>query len=318
MKTMTHFQFVTLFLILSGCKVLSKQETKSVQALSKAMAISSGMPSEYTRQYYNVALESNQLLISIIPTTPSEKIKELKGLIQDRIEADRIVKGYSSGYGVLNKYAELLLVLSNDSTYQKELTKQKDGFMPAFDTLVSRYNTFNPGNKIPVTSFGNILSNIIQEIGSRRIRYLQRKYLKDLISTADTFVAQICDQYISLDFDKNNKQVTSLSKTLDEHYRQFIIYINLDSSHSIPYNYFNIYDPIYIDWKTKEGLLKELNEKNRNTMTNLKSAHHKLKELLDKKATIKELAANLYNVYASVNSLKESYQKFQKDLTTSN
>lgn len=96
------------------------------------MTASSNVPFQYTKQYYDVALESNQLLASLI-TEPSEKIERLKGLIQDRLQADTIVKGYSSRYGILNKYAELLLALTDDSTYQKELTKQKNA--PIHDNI---------------------------------------------------------------------------------------------------------------------------------------------------------------------------------------
>ena len=312
-----YLYFAVFVFLISGCKVLSKQESKSVQALAKAMTTSSNLPSEYTKQYYDIALESNQLLASII-TKPSDKLTTLQGLIQDRLEADKIVKGYSAGYGVLGKYAELLLALTDDPAYQKELTKQKDAFIPSLDTLVSKYNTFNPANKIPMTSLGGLLSNIIQEVDSRRIKYLQRKYLKDLVSTADTIVAQICDQYKSMDFYKNDKQLASLSKDLDERYKIFMNYINLDINSANPYKYYKQYDPIYMDWKNKEVLLKELNQKNLRAITNIKTSHHTLKELLNKNASIKELSKNLQGLYASINTLKESYQKFSKDLTHSN
>jgi hypothetical protein len=302
--------------VVSSCKVLSKQEVKSVQALSKAMTTSSKLPSDYTKQYYEVALESNQLLASVT-TDPNIKIKTLKGLLADRLQADEIVKGYNSGFGILNKYAELLLAFSDDSTYQKDLSKQKDAFIPSFDTLVSKYNTYYPQNKIPVTSLGGLLSNIIQEVGSRRIRYLQRKYLKDMVSTADTIVAHICNQYNSIDFYKNNKQLTSLGTTLDQNYKTFMNYINIDAVNSNPYNYYKIYDPIYLDWKNKEAILNDLNVKNLKAMNEIKTSHQKLKELLYKKASLKELTISLKNLYASVNSLNESYLKFQKDLTPS-
>ncbi len=311
-----YFCFAILVSFVAGCKVLSKEETKSVQALSKAMTTGSSLPSDYTRQYYDVALESDQLLASII-TNPPDKILKLKELIEDRAEADKIVKGYSAGYGILNKYAELLLALTDDTTYQNGLSKQKDAFIPSFDTLVSKYDTFNAANKLPVTSMGSLLSNIIQEIGSRRIKYLQRKYLKDLVTTADTIVAEICDQYKAMDFYKNDKQLASLGKILDESYKTFMNFVNLDSSSAGPYQYYKQYDPIYLDWKNKEVLLKELNEKNLKAIVAIKASHHALKQLLDKKATDKELASNLQGLYASVNSLKESYQKFNKDLTPS-
>lgn len=300
-------------LVFAGCKVLSKQESTSVKSVAKAINLSAGLPSDFAKQYYNLLLESNQLSASF-EKDPAIKISLLKKLIKERTIAEEIVSEYLTGYSLLKKYAELLLALT-DSSYFKELDKQKNAFIPVFDTLVLRYNTFNPDHKMPMNSLGALVSNLIQEIGTRRIGYLQRKFLRKLVTEADPIITRICDKYKAIDFYKNNVQLASLGNTLDDNFKAFIKDINMDKNHADTYSYYNLYDPIYLSWKNKEATLSEFNENSIKTISNITSTHFKLKEMLNKKSSAKDITQNLQSLYASLNALQESYKKFHKDLS---
>ena len=150
-----------------GCRVLNKQESKDVQSLAKALNTGSDLPAKFAKQYYDISIETQQALKSHQKDL-TLKIQSLDSLIALQNEADSIVKGYNSGFGILRKYADLLLALT-DTSYSKELSKQKDAFIPAFDSLIVKYNTYTPKNKLPVNSLGGLVGKLIDEIGNRRI-----------------------------------------------------------------------------------------------------------------------------------------------------
>jgi hypothetical protein len=297
-----------------GCRVLSKQESKGVQALAKALNTSGDLPANFAKQYYDLSFETLQASASH-EKDPATKISVLNDQINLHKEADSIVKGYSSGFGILKKYADLLLALS-DTGYLKEFTKQKDAFVPAFDSLIAKYNSYYPKQKLPVASLGGFAGKLIDELGSRRIRYLQHKYLKQLLNDADTIISHICKEYQILDFYKNNKQIESLNTDIELKYVDFMKFINLGSQ-SDPYSYYKFFDPIYLDWKNKVSTLGEFNTQTNATLAKLRVAHKQLINELDKKVSFKDFTKKLWDLYGSINSLEESYNKFKKDLTPS-
>jgi hypothetical protein len=228
------------------------------------------------------------------------------------------VNGYNSGYDILNLYASLLLAFTDESEYQNNLAKQKDEFIPAFDSLASKFNTLNPHNKIQINSIGILFSNIIQEVGSRRIRYLQRKYLKELVENGNDLVVQICDHYKTNGGIYNNKkQLADLDTEIDRTYKNFIKDVNLDTENTNTYRFYTLYDPIYLNWKNKKNLINDLYNLNAKAFSEIKNSHQKLKELLEQKATINDLTSSLNDLYAGLHILNESYKNFEKSLTPS-
>ena len=300
---------------LESCRVLSNAETQSTQALAKAMTNCSKLPAAYTKEYYDITLEISQFKAAAIKN-PSEKIDALKEILTDRAQAETIVNGYSSGYDILKLYAGLLLAFTDETEYQNNLTNQKNAFIPAFDSLTSKFNTLYPHNKIPITSLGALFTDIFQEVGSRRIRYLQRKYLKDLVENGNDLVSQICDHYNSSgNFYSSKHQLTGLDGDIDRTYKNFVKEVNLDSGNSNTYQFYTLYDPIFLNWKNKKNLINELYDLNARAFSQIKDSHQKLKELLEKKGTLGDLTASLNDLYSGLNTLNESYQKFQKNLT---
>ena len=71
----------------------------------------------------------------------------------------------------------------------------------------------------------------------------------------------------------------------------------------------------YFFIKNKKNLINELYDLNARAFSQIKDSHQKLKELLEKKGTLGDLTASLNDLYSGLNTLNESYQKFQKNLT---
>jgi hypothetical protein len=307
---------VILLTFFTGCKVLSKNEANSVQGLAKAMSTSADFQSEFIKQYYGIALETS-LLGKAATTNPADKISELNEQLNFQSQVDTVITGYTAGFGILKKYAQLLLALCDD-TYLKELNKQNSSFVPAFDTLVARYNHFNPGHSLPVASSGGLVSSVIDQIGSHRIGRLQRKYLKVLIDTANPIIEQITDEYRNIDFYKNNENLKTLDNTIDHAYKNFVKQTSFnDSSRNQTFAYYTQYDPIYLNWKNKLLNLSAFNQQSTVSMAKVKLAHVKLKEQFHKKASRREFLNNVQDLYASINALYESYEKFSNDLSSS-
>lgn len=299
---------------LYGCKVLSKQETKSVQALGKALNTGADAPSNFVKQYYQLSFETQLIRISN-NEDPELKVNSLNMLLSKVNESDSIVKGYTAGFGILKKYAELLLALT-DTGFLNELNRQKVAFIPAFDSLISKYNDYYPKNKLPIKSVGALAGELIDKVGTKRIGYLQRKYLKDLVTISDSVVSHICMQYPLIDFYKNQQQLKSLDETIRVNYKDFVKFINLGNNYD-PYSYYKLYDPIFLDWKNKLMALNSLNTQTSITMVKIRKTHNQLKVDLYKKHSFKEFLQKLYDLYSSLNEIEESYKQIQNDLLKS-
>ena len=308
-----YFPALILMGFVFGCKVLSKQETAGLQSLTKAMDTASILPSKFVCDYYGVAFETQQANYAVQLDNP-KKIDDLDKLVAEESEADSIVKGYSSGYGVLKKYADLLLSLS-DTAYLKAFSKQKDAFIPSFDTLIVNYNNYFPKNKLPVATLGSLIGKVVDEIGSRRIKYLQRKYLRQVVTEADTVVNTICRHYNIIDFYKNNKQLASLNTDIEQSYKAMLKYVAL-AKISDPFYFYKQCDPIYLTWKNKANVLTNFNIQTLNSMTNIAIAHTKFKKELYKKTSFKDFTISLQALYGSVNALQENYQKFRRNFSS--
>lgn len=313
--TSRYVFYLLVIVAMSSCAVLNKQEKTSVQTLAKAMNTGADLPADFAKQYYDIAFENLQLTVSFI-TNPADKVQQLKQLDTTRREADSVIKLYASGFGILKKYADLILALT-DTSFLNAFNREKDAFVPAFDSLIVKYNTYYPSNKLPVTSLGSFAGKVLEEIGSRRIRYLQRKYLKELVQNADSVVANICSQYKTLDFYIKSKQLKYLDKDVDANYNDFVKTMN-DQGRKDAYNYYQFYDPIYLKWRNKISVLRQFNQQTVEAMGKIIISHKKLLLGLEKKQTFKDLFIAIKDLYGSVNSLKESYSKFEKDFKPKN
>ena len=137
-----------------------------------------------------------------------------------------------------------------------------------------------------------------------------------MINNSDTIISHICEEYKVLNFYKNTSQIKSLSQDIELYYKDFMKFINMENV-SDPYSYYKLYDPIYLNWKNKVSTLDEFNLQTVSTLTKIKIAHNQLKKEFNKKISFKELTKTLYDLYGSLNSLQESYSKFERDITPS-
>jgi hypothetical protein len=304
-----------LVLVAVGCKVITSKQAKSIQSLAAAMKTSVSAPGILTKQYYEINTDLQKLNVSF-KTDTSSRIEFMQDVLDAEKQKDSIVKSYSSAYGILATYADLLLALTND-TAQAHLTKQNTAFVAAFDTAMVKYNGYTGGTKLPM-SLGGLVSAGIMALGTQRIKHLQRKYLLELIEQSDSLVGLICDNYTIIDHYKDSTRISINRETVQNSYIKFLTRLHAKPGNNLNfYNYYKDYDPLYYNWMYKLDILELLDKDNVAAFRKLKTAHATLLLDLHKKTTKSELLDRLKDLYGSVNGIVDKYNKLQKDLTPS-
>lgn len=279
-----EFFIYLLIFSFASCRVLNKVETAAVQSLVKALDTSTVLPGRFATEYYQITISTKRAIFALEKKS-AQKIIDLDAMIAAQNQADSIINGYNSGFSILKKYGDLILSLT-DTSYLKAFSKQKDAFIPSFDTLIVKYNSTFSQNQIPL-SLGGIVTKMVSEIGTRRINYLQRKYLKELVTTYNPIISSICDEYKIIDFYKNSKGLNFLNEDISDVYKNI-----LDFSPEVDLNDFDkmytIYDPIYLNWKNRATLLTQFNDQTLQAMSKLKRAHNQLSKELNKNIAIND------------------------------
>jgi hypothetical protein len=153
-----EFFIYLLIFSFASCRVLNKVETAAVQSLVKALDTSTVLPGRFATEYYQITI-STKRAICALEKKSAQKIIDLDAIIAAQNQADSIINGYNSGFSILKKYGDLILSLT-DTSYLKAFSKQKDAFIPSFDTLIVKYNSTFSQNQIPLSSGNTIVKNI--------------------------------------------------------------------------------------------------------------------------------------------------------------
>ena len=293
--------------------MLSPKEGKIIQSLAGAMKTTAPAPGEFVKQYYDLLIDVQKLKVAIIQPDRS-LIRKFDDVISQQRQEDSLIEGFNAGYAVLADYADLLLALTDD-TNTKTLKRQDDAFIASFDTAVVKYNSFTSGTKLPASSLGGLVSKIVVEVGTRRIRYLQRKYLLDLVTQADSVIQPLCDNYIIIDHTRDSTAINIDRADLRNTFLSFLISIGDDTVSASAYNRYVNYDPVYYNWINKLDALKALDQSNTAAFKKIKTSHTELLNALKDKTTFVALLGSVKDLYGSINGINESYKQLQKDLT---
>lgn len=313
MKHPSFHLFIFISLFISGCKVVSTKDAKSIQALAGTIKTTASAPGEFVKQYYDLIIDVQKLKLAIRPTD-TLLVNSLDNVVVRQRQEDALLKGYNAGYTVLSSYSDLLLALTSDTT-AKTLKKQGDAFVAAFDTAIVKYNGYTGGTKLPVNSLGGVVSKLILEIGTRRIKYLQRKYLVDLVTRADSIIQLISDNYIIIDHTRDSTTIRIDRTDVKNTFGAFLFDLRTDPGGANSYNRYKDYEPIYYNWNYKLDALQALDQSNTVAFKKMKNSHAQLLDALKKKITFSAFLSSVKDWYGSVNDINESFKKLEKDLT---
>lgn len=257
------FCFLTICLLFS-CSALKPSQLSAVEKYTIAAKGISTIPSDIYFRIYQLRSQAQSIQLSgIIATNQSEQesIEALQLDFSDKFKFLDLVDSFSYAYKIVGNYAGLIHALISTS-YYNDFTKDSKQWQSSFDGLVTNYNTactkrLPPSKPIP-TSVGKILSNVISDMGSVKIKSMQKKYLKNVINAAREPFEDICDDFLNTDIPKLRMELQGLPSFINENYKDFLNHEKFYETQqgNNPYNYYRFYLPIYANWQLQ---LKELN-----------------------------------------------------------
>lgn len=304
--------------ILFSCSPIKQSQITAVEKYTIATKGISSIPSDVYFRVYQIRSQAQSLQLSgIIATNQSEKesINELLLDFNDKFKFLDLVDSFSYAYKIVGNYAGLVHSLVNES-YLKEFSKNSKQWQTSFDGLVATYNTaclkrVPPSIPIP-TSVGKIATAIISEMGSSKIKSLQKKYLKQAISTAKEPFIGICDDFLNIDIPKIRRELDGLPSYINENYKDFLNHVKFYESKQgdNPYNYYRYYVPVYANWQLQ---LKELNilvDKLNTCITSLRNGYSSLENFINLENPPKYLPPELAKLDDDFVNLTETIAKF--------
>lgn len=250
--------------MLFSCSTLKPVQLTAVEKYSIATKGISAIPSDVYFRVYQLRSQAQSLQLSgIIATNQSEheSVDALQLDFNDKFKFLDLVDSFSYAYKIVGNYAGMVHALISPS-YLNEFTKNRKQWQTSFDGLVVNYNKaclqkVPPSKPIP-TSVGKIATTIINEMGSLKIKSLQKKYLKTAIHEARAPFEGICDDFLNTDIPKLKRELAGLPTFMNENYKDFLNhekYYETQQGNN-PYNYYRYYLPVYANWQLQ---LKELN-----------------------------------------------------------
>jgi hypothetical protein len=255
---------IAIICLLCSCASLKPAQIDAVEKYTIVTKGISEIPPDVYNRIYQLRSQAQTLQLSGVIATnesASESIEILQLDLSDKIKFLDMVDSFAYAYKIVGKYADLVHCLISQS-YLKAFTKNKKEWQSSFDGLVTSYNAacakrIPQPTKIP-TSVGSIAANIINELGSSKIKSLQKKYLKAAISTARESFEGICNDFLNTDIPKIQKELVELPLFVNENYKDFLNNLKAYESKqgNNPYNYYKSYLPIYLNWQIQ---LREIN-----------------------------------------------------------
>ncbi|MBI1341701.1 MAG: hypothetical protein GC171_02070 [Terrimonas sp.] len=303
--------FIFLGCLMMSCTGLKKSQVQAVQSFAMATKGISRVPSDIYFRIYQLKSESQTLQLNTLLSTNDsvkESIQLLKNDYAEKIAFFNIAEAYSTSYQIVEEYASLVLCLLDES-YLHEFEKSKTTWQSSFTGLVRKYNSVAV-RKIP-PSVGSLVASIVQEIGSMRIRQLQKKYLKKALYAAQSPFESICDDFILLDSLKLKSELSNLPDYLDNNYANFLENVRAyEREGNNPYYYYKEYTPIYAGWLSQINELSILTAGTVKAFRSLRNAYSQMLAYVDayKPSDIPTALTIMENDY---NDLVMIYSRFQ-------
>jgi hypothetical protein len=310
--------YVITICLLFSCVGL---KTSQINAVEKYTIITKGVsaipPDVYNRVYQLRSQTQTLQLSGVIATNESarESIDALQLDLSDKLKFLDMVDSFAYAYRIVGKYADLVHCLISES-YLKDFTKNKREWQSSFDGLVTTYNAacakrIPQSTRIP-PSVGSIAANIINELGSAKIRSLQKKYLKTAVSTARKPFEGICDDFLNTDIPKIEKELAELPLFVNENYKDFLNNLKAYETKqgNSPFNYYRSYLPIYLNWQVQLRELNTLVKQLHTCILSLRNSYGVLDEFISNDKAGTGMPAEITQLDTDYLSLLDTIAKF--------
>lgn len=310
------------FLVCSFCSCIGLK-THQINAVEKYSIVTKGItsiPPDVYNRVYQLRSQTQALQLSgVIATNESakESIEAIQLDLDDKLRFLDMVDSFAYAYRIVGKYADMVRCLVSES-YLKDFTKNKNEWQSSFDGLVKSYNAscekrMPPSTRIP-PSVGSIAANIIKELGSSKIRSLQKKYLLEAVRTARKPFEGICDDFLNTDIPKIKKELVNLPEFINENYKDFLNNLKEYETKqgNSPYNYYKLYLPIYLNWQVQLRELHSLVTKLQVCITGLRNSYGVLEDYISAGKVSSDMPAGLVQLQSDYLSLLDTIAKFSE------
>ena len=312
--------YTVVLCLLFSCAGLKPSQLNAVEKYTVVTKGISAIPPDVYNRVYQLRSQTQTLQLSGVIATNDlarESIEALQIDLNDKLKFLDMVDSFAYAYRIVGKYADLVHCLISQS-YLKDFTKNKKQWQSGFDGLVTTYNAacakrIPQSTKIP-PSVGSIAANIINELGSSKIKALQKKYLIAAVSTARKPFEGICDDFLNTDIPKIEKELAQLPSFINENYKDFLNNIKAYETKqgNSPYNYYKNYLPLYLNWQVQ---LKELNllvKQLQICILSLRNAYGVLENYISTAKISNDIPDELVQLEANYFSLLDTIAKFSE------
>ena len=312
--------YIITICLLCSCIGLKTSQINAVEKYTIVTKGISAIPPDVYNRVYQLRSQTQTLQLSGVIATNElarESIDALQLDLSDKLKFLDMVDSFAYAYRIVGKYADLVHCLISES-YLKDFTKNKREWQSSFDGLVTTYNAACV-NRIPQStrippSVGSIAANIINELGSAKIRSLQKKYLKAAVSTARKPFEGICDDFLNTDIPKIEKELAELPLFVNENYKDFLNNLKAYETKqgNSPFNYYRLYLPIYLNWQVQLRELNTLVKQLHICILSLRNSYGVLDEFISNDKAGKDIPAEITQLDTDYLSLLDTIAKFSE------
>lgn len=299
--------FSLLMLFCISCKTIFP-ENRNVKLFARSAKVISMVPGDL---YQDVSNYRHQLKLVESSTiyAPDKIISRLNKILEVKNQFEQNAMQMSHSASLIESYADCLLALTDES-YNKEISKEGQDLAEKLNGALSSYNqAFN--KSIPLT-VGNFIGGVVTQIGSAKLRQLQKKYLKSFVDTGSHIINVVCDYFATSVAGSLDSEMNSLDNQFHNIMTSF--YDNIYEYQKIrnvnPFDYLNSYNPLYLEMKQKLDGLHHLQKTTIAAMHSIKQAHEKLR-LSVNAGMSSEMIPEIQELYTATGEVQRAYKRLK-------
>ncbi|MFA6923803.1 MAG: hypothetical protein WC223_06055 [Bacteroidales bacterium] len=307
---------LSISILLGGCASLTKTQIESVNQFAQTSKNFSVYPSKIITELADIRLKRGVYYANFYCAEPKAYVNELDSAYNEKNRDYKLSAKSDITFKIIDKYAQSLLLLSSDK-YTTDLEKQSKNFGTDIDSLINVYNKIGGVNKIP-SGIGGLASQLIILGGDAYIKTKQAKEIKKFVPKADTLISimtanlkEFLNGKVYIKELNNSYSIEDLIKNendgIKEGYKAYIASCaRLKAIPTIESE--NEYLQLKNSLDGTDILLKQTIK----ATDDLRTAHKKLLNVIEKKKTLTENIKELQAYYEEVKNIKSTIEKIEK------
>jgi len=287
-----------IFFVLSSCASLTKTQIESVNQFAQTTKNFSAFPSKIMTELADIRVKRGIFYANSL-TDPKLHITDLDSTFSQKKIDYRLSKKVDVTFKIIDKYSQSLELLTSDS-YEKKIEKQSKNFGIDIDSLIRLNNSIKGATPIP-SEIGGAVSKLIVFGGKQYVRSIQAKEVRKFVSLADTLISTMTFNLLEyLQSENINQLIAHEEREIKRNYLSFL-------QHTPKPTIENERD--YMELKNDIDGVRQLQKQTIDATKELRGAHKKLLQEIEKKKNLKQTIGELQELYESISKIKETVQK---------